>query len=245
MNFLLRSITSLLLTGPLLGDGTEINQDTLEKLKLPGIHINLEAKAVDVTSTITLVEGSLEFIACTKGTKEHEAIIAVEAKPSHIHTALLLLGAKAGHPAIRKIVGEGDDQHWIDLPPKGSGVTVSLVIPNKDNKPIELPLSDFVHRLDDAGEPDKDETRKRLKVFLFAGSHLIGQDDTPKTYLADQSGSVISLSTFGDELLCLPQIYGHENHALRWEVNPTHLPKIGTQVLLRIKPIKSNLSPKK
>ncbi|MDB4457532.1 YdjY domain-containing protein, partial [Akkermansiaceae bacterium] len=179
MNFLLRSFTSLLLTGPLLGDGTEVNQDTLKKLKLPGIRINLEAKAVDVTSTITLVEGSLEFIACTKGTKEHEAIIAVEAKPSHIHTALLLLGAKAGHPAIRKIVGEGDDQHWIDLPPKGSGVTVSLVIPNKDKNPTELPLSDFVHRLDDAGEPDKDETRKRLKVFLFAGSHLIGQDDTP------------------------------------------------------------------
>ncbi|MDA7503320.1 YdjY domain-containing protein, partial [bacterium] len=117
MKFLLRSITSLLLTGPLLGDGTEVNQDTLKKLKLPGIRINLEAKAVDVTSTITLDEGSLEFIACTKGTKEHEAIIAVEAKPSHIHTALLLLGAKAGHPAIRKIVGEGDDQHWIDLPP--------------------------------------------------------------------------------------------------------------------------------
>ena len=64
MNFLLRSIPSLLLISPLLGDGTEINQETLKKLKLPGIRINLEAKAVDVTSTITLVEGSLEFIDC-------------------------------------------------------------------------------------------------------------------------------------------------------------------------------------
>lgn len=245
MKFLLCSISSLLLAGPLLGDGTEINQDTLEKLKLPGIRINLEAKSVDVTSTVTLVEGSLEFIACTKGTKEHEAIVTIEAKPSHIHTALLLLGAKAGHPAIRKIIGEGDDQHWIDLPPKGSGVTISLVIPNKDKQPNELPLSDFVHRLDDAGNPDKDETRKRLKVFLFAGSHLIGQEGTPKTYLADQSGSVISLSTFGDELLCLPQIYGHENHALRWVVNPKHLPQVGTQVLLRIKPLKLSLPPEK
>jgi hypothetical protein len=95
------------------------------------------------------------------------------------------------------------------------------------------------------GNPDKDEARKRLKVFLFAGSHLIGQEGTPKTYLADQSGSVISLSTFGDELLCLPQIYGHENHALRWEVNPKHLPQVGTQVLLRIKPLKLSLPPKK
>ena len=245
MTFLLRSIVSLALAGPLLADGPEIDQNALKNLKLPGVSINLEAKAVDVTSTVTLVEGSLEFIACTKGTKEHEAIVAVQAKPSHIHTALLLLGAKAGHPAIRKIVGEGDDQRWIDLPPKGSHVTVSLVIPNQDNNPTELPLSDFVHRLDDAGEPDKAEAKKRLKVFLFAGSHLIGQENAPKTYLADQSGSVISLSTFGDELLCLPQIYGHENHALRWEVNPTHLPKIGTQIILRIKPTGSKVPPKK
>lgn len=119
MNFFLHCLTGLALTSPLLSKGPEINKDALKNLKLPGVSINLEAKAIDVTSTATLTEGSLEFVACTKNTKEHEAIVTVEAKPSHIHTALLLLGAKAGHPAIRKIVGEGDNQRWIDLPPQG------------------------------------------------------------------------------------------------------------------------------
>ncbi|MDB4438036.1 YdjY domain-containing protein [bacterium] len=245
MNLFIRFTTALGLTGPLLGDGPEIDQNVLKNLDLPGVTINMEAKAVDVASTIVLDQGSLEFIACTKDTKEHESIVKVDAKPSHIHTALLLLGAKAGHPAIRKVVGEGDDQRWIDLPPKGSPVTVSLVIPNQNGKPIERPLSDFVNRLDDEGDPDKTEAKKRLKTFLFAGSHLVGKDDNPKTYLADKSGSVISLSTFGDELLCLPQVYGHENHALQWEADSTHLPKVETPVILRIKPVPPKVDQKK
>ncbi|MDB4652645.1 YdjY domain-containing protein [Akkermansiaceae bacterium] len=245
MNLFIRFTTALALTGPLLGDGPEIDQNVLRNLDLPGVTINMEAKAVDVASTIALDQGSLEFIACTKDTKEHESIVTVEAKPSHIHTALLLLGAKAGHPAIRKIIGEDDDQHWIDLPPKGSPVTVSLVIPDKNGKPIERPLSDFVNRLNDEGDSDKAEAKKRLKTFLFAGSHLVGKEDAPKTYLADQSGSVISLSTFGDELLCLPQVYGHENHALQWEVDSTHLPEVETNIILRIKPGPSKGTPSK
>ena len=236
MNFLLRGLVVLAFTGRLVGEGPEIDNDTLKNLELPGVTINLEARAVDVASTVALTEGSLEFFACTENTKEHEAVITVQAKPSHIHTALLLLGAKAGHPAIREIVGEGEEERWIDLAPKGSPLAVSLVVPDKEGKPTERPISDFVNRLDLEGNPDSAEAKKRLKTFLFAGSHLIGKEDEPKTYLADKSGSVISLSTFGDELLCLPQIYGHENHALQWEAKPTHLPKVGTKVILRITP---------
>lgn len=238
MSFFLRSLVVLTSIGRLFGDGPGIDKDTLQNLNLPGVTINLKARAVDIVSTVALTEGSLEFVACTENTKEHEAVITVQAKPSHIHTALLLLGAKAGHPAIRKIVGEGDDQRWLDLAPKGSSLAVSLVIPDKEGKPTERPISDFVNRLDLEGNPDNAEAKKRLKTFLFAGSHLIGKEDAPKAYLADKSGSVISLSTFGDELLCLPQIYGHENHALQWEAKSTHLPKVGTKIILRLKPMK-------
>lgn len=212
--------------------------DALKNLKLPGIKVNLEEHSVDVTSIVNITQGSLEFVACTKDTKEHESIVMIQAKPSHIHTALLLLGAKAGHPAIRKIVGEEEDQRWIDLPPKGSPISVSFVTTDAQGKQSERPLSDFVTRINEDGEPDPTEAVKRLKTFLFAGSHLYGEGEGPKTYLADRSGSVISLSTFGDELLCLPGIYGHENHALLWEINSKHLPKIGSEVTLRLRPQK-------
>ena len=100
-------------------------------------------------------------------------------------------------------------------------------------------------RMNEEGEPNLEEAAKRLKTFLFAGSNLYGDGEGPKTYLADRSGSVISLTTFGDELLCLPEIYGHENHALLWELNSKHLPKIGAEIILRLRPQTNIKSPKR
>ena len=244
----MKAFLPLLLVSPLLAEDPEPSGDSLANLKLPGVKVNLEKKSVDVTAAVCLREGSLEFIACTPDSKEHESIVVVKAKPSHIHTALLLLRAKPGHPAIRKMVGDEDNPRWIDIPPQGSPVTVSLVVPGKDGKPVEFPISDFVARIDydsDPEEPEVEDTTKRLQHFVFAGSHLYGKEGAPKTYLADTSGSVISLSTFGDELLCLPAVYANENQALQWEVNPKHLPKIGTEITLRLTPTPVKEEPKK
>ena len=216
-------------------------KNALDKVELPGVTVNVKENAVDVASMICLNEGPLEFIACTKNTKEHESLIRTEAKPSHIHAALLLIGAKAGHPAIRKMVGEEEQARFIDLPPKGSPIGVSLVITGKDGKKTERLISDFVARInydEETEEPKIESTAEEFKTFLFAGSHLHGPEGQPKVYLADNSGSVISLSTFGDELLCLPGVHAKVNQALQWEVNPKHVPKVESKVLLRLRPLK-------
>jgi len=211
----------------------------LEKLKLPGVKINLEERAVDVESVICLRTGGLELIACTKDTKEHESIIMVNTKAKYIHTALLLLGAKAGSPAMRKMVEEGGGR-WIDLPPRGAAVDVFLVIADQEGKLIERPISDFIMRNSDrAGSgngADEEAVKFPTNTFVFAGSHLHGQGDAPRKYLADGSGNVISLSTFGDEVLCLPDVHGHANGGLMWEVDSTHLPALETKVTLRLRP---------
>lgn len=223
----------------LAAEETEPAKPPLESLELPGLRVNLEEKSVDVTSSVCLSEGSLEFIACTKDTKEHESIIVVAAKPSHIHTALLLLGAKPGHPAIRKLVGEEGNERLIDLPPEGSKISASLVIPGPDGGSVERPISDFIAKIDyeaDEVVTGTEEIAERFKTFVFAGSHLYGKEGEPKVYLADRSGSAISISTFGDELLCLPGVFAKDNHALQWALNPEHLPKPGTEVILRLRP---------
>jgi len=46
---------------------------------------------------------------------------------------------------------------------------------------------------------------------------------------------VISVSTFGDEMVCLSEVTGHENNKLGWKVNPQLLPKIGDKVIIRLK----------
>jgi len=219
-------------------------EEALKKLKLPGVHINLKERCVDVDGSICLDHGALELVVCTKNTKEHEAVIAVDAKAKHIHTALLLLGAKAGNPAMRKPANK-EKTRWIHLPPMGGNVDVSVVFTDKQGKLTERPIKDFIKAYTDdydayeGGQPaesDEEEEEFPTNTFLFAGSILHGTGDRPRRYLADQSGNVITLATFGDELLCLPGVYSHAAGAFAWQVDDTHLPKVGTKVKLRLRP---------
>ena len=213
----------------------------LEKLKLPGVKINLEEWSVDVDSRISLKEGLLELIACTKDTKEHESIIVVDAKPSHVHTALLLLGAKPGSPAQRQAI-DPEMTRFRDIPPSGSPVEVFLVFKDKDGKQVEKPISDFIKASDghDAtAEPAAEGGKEKFPThtFLFAGSILAGEEGGPRQYLCDSNGNVISISTFGDELLCLPGLHEHANGALMWQVDGENLPDLQSKVIMRLRPV--------
>ena len=213
-------------------------QAAVQQLKFPGVAINVQERCVDVESSVCLHRGALELVACTKGTKEHESIVAVEAKPVHIHAALLLLGAKPGSPATRKQLGD-QAERWLDIPPHGGPVEVSLVLEGKEGRMVEHPISDFIapsrKRSHDPASVDH-EARFPTHTFLFAGSVLYGDGPGPRRYLSDESGNVISLSTFGDELLCLPEIYSQDNDTLMWQVNAMGLPAVGSKVTLRLRP---------
>jgi hypothetical protein len=242
----------------LLADASFADERAPEKpvrkpVKLPGMVIDFGKRCVDLEATVCLDEGFLELVTCTKGSKEHESIVAVSARAMHIHTALLLLGANNGHPAMRKPVDE-EKTRWVNLPPRGDPIDVFLVTTNKDGKPIERPISDFVVQSSDrVDEVDgavisptkrdgkgKHEHETRLPhTFLFAGSHLRDNGPGPRQYLADLSGHVISIATFGDELLCLPFHQTQDNDALVWQVNPESLPKAGTKITLRLRPKKA------
>ena len=219
-------------------------------VRLPGMVIDLEKRCVDLEATICLERGLLELVACAKGSKEHESIVAVLAKGMHIHTALLLLGANNGNPAMRKQIGE-ENKRWVNIPPQGDPIDVFLVITNKDGKAIERPISDFIIRT--TGRVDEvdgniitaaDRAKQRVgnkqnilpHTFVFAGSHLRDNGPGPRDYLADLSGNVISIATFGDEVLCLPFHQTHENDALIWQIKPDALPTVGTKVILRLRP---------
>ncbi len=235
-------------TGPAEGQASSnLPQANLAKeFKLPGLVVNKEDRCVDLDATVCLRRGPLELIACTRGTKEHESIVAVEAKPIHIHTALLLLGVQAGNPAMRKPLDEKGTR-WIDVPPRGGAVDVFLVVKDKDKdgKTVERPISDFIKHSDHGGQGmpadnkgDKDADRFPTHTFLFAGSilHGDGEGEGPRRYLCDQSGHVISIATFGDEVLCLPEVHSSENGALMWSIEPTHLPALGSKIILRLRP---------
>ncbi|MCP4849348.1 MAG: hypothetical protein GY899_15520 [Verrucomicrobiaceae bacterium] len=221
-------------------------KDALRKLNLPGIRLNLEERCIDVEATVCLREGMLELVACTKGSKEHESILAIAARPMHIHTAMLLMGARPGTPAMRKSL-EGARAKWIPVDPAGDPVCVSLVFADSKGKKTEHAISKFILPVQ-PDVPGAFSANKKREVFpsrfLFAGSHLVEAGSGPKKYVCEQSGNVISISTFGDELLCLPGIHGHQNNGLTWQVNPEELPEIGKKVILRLR-LKSKFPKKK
>lgn len=215
-------------------------------VKLPGMLINLEHRYVDLEATVCLDQGCLELIACTKGSKEHESIVAVTARPMHIHTALLLLGATNGNPAMRKPANE-QETRWVDVPPRGDLVDVYLVFKNSGGDLVEDPISDFVKRSDNgsddsSAESTDDRTGPNYeedtfpRSFIFAGSHVVEEEGGQRKYLADVSGNVISIATFGDEVLCLPGRHTQANDALMWQVDAAKLPKVGSKVTLRLRP---------
>lgn len=225
-------------TGSAGGATNAAVQAALQKLKFPGVTINVQERCVDVEGSVCLHQGALELVACTKGTKEHESIVAIEAKPMHLHAALLLLGAKPGSPATRQRLGD-ESERWFDVPPSGGPVDVFLVLNDKEGMPVEHPISDFIApsaKMSGASSSADKPAKFPTHTFLFAGSVLYGEGPGPRRYLSDGSGNVISLSTFGDEVLCLPAIHSQETAALLWQVNATNLPAVGSNVILRLRP---------
>ena len=222
------------------------------KVRLPGLVIDLENRCLDLAGVICLDRGPLELIACTKGTKEHESIVALPARAIHVHTALLLLGANNGLPASQKPVN-AEKTRWIHVPPSGDPIEVFLVTQAKNGKPVERPIREFIvrskERVDEVDgavhvAPGGIERRhagdrqvNRLpQTFIFSGSHLKDNGPGPRLYLADISGNVISIATFGDEVLCLPFHETQQDGALMWCVKPQTLPGVGTKVILRLRP---------
>ena len=210
-------------------------------LKLPGISLNPVDRFIDINATVCLNRGLLELVACTKNTKEHESIVVLNARPIHIHAALLLLKAKPGRPAMQKVI-DNENLRWIPVTPTGEQIEVSLVFQDDKGKLEEFSISTFVSptKLNEFEGLELDEKIQPFpKTFLFAGSHFSEEKNIPRKYACEYSGNVISISTFGDELLCLPGIHGHANDGLAWEVNSEKLPKVGTNLNLRLRLSKS------
>src|SRR5437899_803009 len=57
-----------------------------------------KGKRLIVRARVALTDGALEHLLCRENTKEHESVLATEAVPRLLHTALLLTGAEPGHP---------------------------------------------------------------------------------------------------------------------------------------------------
>ncbi|MSR34362.1 MAG: hypothetical protein EXS12_06140 [Phycisphaerales bacterium] len=192
-----------------------------------GLLINQSAGEVLVRGKVAIRQGFLEQLVCFKGTREHESLIVVNVAASHIHAALLAVGAHATHPGI----WSRDKSTTNDLklePPAGDVLSVQVQY-----------VMDGVTRRCDLGEWIEDARHQDQfkSIFVFAGSHFEADGRGGKRYTADVTGSIVGLVTFGDELVAYAQVIPDQAEIAtpHWQANTARIPPEGSDVVLILK----------
>lgn len=196
------------------------------------IVVNRETRVVEIRAWVCLDRGFLEQVACSPGTREHESLLVVRAKPSEIHASLLLAGFEAGTPG--RWVFDPEQETVELIQPQGPELDVHVRYSNDEGEQVERDVRDWI-RDNESGKTFPDQP------WVFGGSafrpnpQFMGPGEH---YVADMTGSIIGLVTFGDEVIGLKQVISDQAaiHEPEWEVNADVIPKEGTEVTVILRP---------
>jgi hypothetical protein len=172
----------------------------------------------------------LEVTVCTRNSKEHETLVVTDAKPSHVHAALLLAGLKPGKPGSWR--PEGND--IVRIPPEGDAVEVTIVYRGTDGREVEIPADEWAINA---------ATGKKLGegaagAWVFAGSRMVPYQGH-EFYDADGTGTLIGLTTFGSETVAYTRIFSPESSVdePEWIADAAGVPGYGTRVVVRVRAV--------
>ena len=183
------------------------------------IWVDLRRKAVFVDGRVALRDGPpLEMFACPANTKEHESVVAVNAKPSMVHAGLLLLGAEVGHPV------QFDPYRHAT----GTKVDVLVMWKDEDGRSRKMPAQKWVRSI---------ETKEQLKhPWVFGGSGIWKDEMTGETGYKADSGDFICVSNFETATMDLPISSSAAKGDLLYEAFTENIPPLGTPVRLVLLP---------
>jgi hypothetical protein len=176
-------------------------------------------KRVVLDGVVCLREGQLEMLACVKGTKEHESILAVDTKAFAVHAGLLAVGAEVGMPVQFQPAYK---------PATGTQVDINLIWTDKNGQVHRDRAQDWVRNVQ-TGEPME-------YSWVFAGSGFWTDPASgEKSYLAE-SGDFICVSNFPSAMLDLPVESSQATGNLLYEAYTSHIPPLGTRVRIVLTP---------
>jgi hypothetical protein len=218
-------VVSMALGVLFLGLGSLVGaQGTPKKIdfgKNVALEIDGAKRRVLVNAYVCLRQGQLEQLVTRKRTKEHEAILAVDADARHIHAALLAAGALAGSPVKFRPKFTA---------PTGTPIKITLEYQEK-GKTIRVPAQQWLRNIKSKKDLDTD--------WVFAGSVLIPSpfDKKKEPYYAANDGDIICISNFDTAMLDVPFNSSKDNDDLAFEANTDRIPALETPVLLILEPV--------
>lgn len=194
----------------------------------PGLVVDRIAREVRVEAEVACNQGWLEQAACKAGTREHESLLAIAVAPSRIHAGILLLGLEPGQPGEWKPAADGSDA-VVRVAPAGAPLALAVRASSG-----EVPLSAWIT------DPVKGRAFP-AQPWVFAGSRIRSNTKSMgpgEHYVADRTGSIVGLVTFGDEVIAYDEVLSDkvDVDAPEWQANTPVMPAPGTRVQLVIRP---------
>lgn len=214
----------------------------------PHVRVNIAERwaefDAEVTPMMVFTERTpllyLEVLACSPDSRAHETLVISTARPSHVHAALLLIGLNPGTPGAIRFEGKTP----VARQPAGDRVRVRFFYDAPDGTPRECDPADWIENARDGrGLADSERasaTRLALPSgpgFVFAGSY-IDKRAGREVYKADEEGTLIGLTTFGNEPIAWFRTISPEASVQtpEWVVRRSAVPAPGTPVRVRLSP---------
>ncbi len=197
-------------------------------VRLPhGIEVDRAAARVTIPAKVATVQGFLEQVVCGRDSREHESLLVLSVAPSEVHAALLLAGAVPGHPGRWR----SDGRQTITEPPTGSALRVRVRYREtaESPAPIERDLTEWIRGADGRAFPG---------TWVFAGSRFAPNPPSWKRpgehYVADYTGSIVGLVTFGDETVAATRVIPDQIdvEAANWEAWTSRMPAPDSDAIL-------------
>ncbi|MGD9724607.1 MAG: YdjY domain-containing protein [Pirellulales bacterium] len=183
------------------------------------VWIDARHKRVVMDGTVVLRQGQLEMLACPKGTKEHESIIAVDTKAYAVHAGLLAVGASVGTPVAFQPEYK---------PATGTEVDIEIVWRDAKGQDHRERAQDWVRNV---------QTGKAMEYpWVFAGSGFWTDEASGTKYYMAEQGDFVCVSNFPSAMLDLPVKSSQDNQQLVYEAFTEHIPPLGTRVRLVLTP---------
>jgi hypothetical protein len=189
----------------------------------PGVSIDWSAGQVLIAGEVVLRSGDLELFACAAGTKEHESIVRVAARPLHIYQALGLVGFEPGHPPYF------DNKVKQVVPATGERLEISVRW-TQDGRTQTVPIEQWMY----------DKQRKAAPSpidWVFAGS--VPTEDGQ--IFADVDGAVLCLVDFDGAIIAVGASHSPDNASLWLAANTEVIPPVATPVTLIVQAARPRL----
>lgn len=220
----------------------ELPKPLLRELS-PGVYelgkmrLDKNANTLSFPARLNMAEGLLEYLICTPQGSTHESLVVTEVRPSDIHFAMLLLGAKGAglHAPAPEDAPPGQiNGDYLKKAPelKGDVITLSARWKGRDGKPATTPLEDWVLNTSTKQAAPRGP-------WTYTGSMF-----SENVFLAEQEGNIASLVTNPASLINNPRKGSKDDQV--WVVNEKSVPAVETalEITISIQPAPAPAQPK-